>query len=139
MITKKNSRLCMFFEPGFLGTHSQLNLDELQSVDISVLHSLREAAQKVHISEPLLDYMQEILAFTRQSGLYSSGLSTRGALTLSRLAKAWALLQDRAYVIPSDIAFLLPFVTAHRIKSKDGSSSPSHIASEKINHDHQES
>lgn len=126
-------------ERSILSSSSQLDLDELQSIDISILDELRQAVKRVHISEPLLDYLQEILSFTRQSGLYVSGISTRGALTLSRLSKAWALIQDRDYVIPSDISFLLPFVTAHRLKSKDGSTNPSEIANEILSHVHPDS
>lgn len=123
-------------ERSILSLSSQLDLGELQSIDISVIHSLREAAKEVHISDPLLDYMQEILSFTRESGLYVYGLSTRGAIALSKLSKAWALIQGRDYVIPSDISFLLPFVSAHRLKSKEGSKTPKDIADEILSHLH---
>ena len=123
-------------ERSILSLSSQLDVGELQSIDIAVIHSLREAAKEVHISDPLLDYMQEILSFTRESGLYVYGLSTRGAIALSKLSKAWALIQGRDYVIPSDISFLLPFVSAHRLKSKEGSKSPKDIADEILSHLH---
>jgi len=126
-------------ERDILSKSSQLNLDELQSVELSVIHELREAVNTIHISDDLLDYLQEILAFTRESGLYMQGISTRGALALTRLAKAWALIQDREYVIPSDLVFLLPYVTAHRLKSKEGSSSPSDIANEILSNLHPDS
>ncbi len=123
-------------ERSILSLSSQLDVGELQSIDIAVIHSLREAAKEVHISDPLLDYMQEILSFTRESGLYVYGLSTRGAIALSKLSKAWALIQGRDYVIPSDISFLLPFVSAHRLKSKEVSKSPKDIADEILSHLH---
>jgi len=123
-------------EREILSLSTQLDLDQLQSVDISTLTSLKEAVKGVYISEALLDYLQEILSFTRESGLYISGLSTRGAIALSRLSKAWALIQGRDYVIPSDISFLLPFVTAHRIRSKEGSKTPKEITDEILSHLH---
>ena len=126
-------------ERSILGTSSQLELDQLQSVDINVINELRASVNQVHISDDLLDYLQEILAFTRESGLYTQGISTRGALALSRLAKAWALIHNRDYVIPSDLVFLLPYVTAHRLKSKEGSSSPSDIANEILSNLHPDS
>lgn len=126
-------------ERSILGTSAQLELDQLQSVDINVINELRASVNQVHISGDLLDYLQEILAFTRDSGLYTQGISTRGALALSRLAKAWALIHDRNYVIPSDLVFLLPYVTAHRLKSKEGSSSPSDIANEILSNLHPDS
>lgn len=123
-------------ERSILSLKSKLDLDSLQSVDIAVIDSLREAAKEVHLSDALLDYLQEILSFTRESGLYVSGLSTRGAIALSRLSKSWALIQGRDYVIPSDISFLLPFVTAHRLRSKEGSKTPKEIADEILSHLH---
>jgi MoxR-like ATPase len=126
-------------ERSILAASSQLHLDELKSIDPKIIDDLKSAAQKVHISDNLLDYLQEILRFTRESGLYTHGISTRGAISLSRLSKAWALIQDRDYVIPSDIAFLLPFVTAHRLKSKEGSMSPDEIANEILKHVHPDS
>ncbi len=126
-------------ERDILSKTSQLDLDELQSIELDTINSLREAVSKVHLSEELLDYLQEILAFTRDSGLYTQGLSTRGALALTRLSKAWALIQDRNYVIPSDLVFLLPYVTAHRLKSKEGSLSPNEIANEILSNLHPDS
>ncbi len=123
-------------ERSILSSRSQLDLDELQSVDFSIIKRLREAVSEVHISEELLDYLQDILNFTRESGLYVNGLSTRGAISLSKLSKAWALIQGRDYVIPSDLSFLLPYVTAHRLKSKEGSKNPSEISDEILSHLH---
>lgn len=123
-------------ERSILNLSAPLHLNDLQSVDISVLNTLKEAVNAVHLSDALLDYLQEILSFTRHSGLYISGISTRGAMALSRLSKAWAVIQGRDYVIPSDIAFLLPFVSAHRLKSKEGSKTPKDIADEILSHLH---
>jgi len=83
--------------------------------------------------------LQEVLSFTRNSGLYLNGLSTRGAIALSKLSKAWAFVQGRDYVIPEDVSFILPFVTAHRLKSKEGSKSPDEIANEILSHLHPDS
>lgn len=123
-------------ERSILSLSSALDLDDIKGVEISVLNTLRQAVKEVHISEALLDYLQEILSFTRHSGLYINGLSTRGAIALSKLSRAWALIQGRDYVIPSDIAFLLPFVSAHRLKSKEGSKTPKDIADEILSHLH---
>jgi MoxR-like ATPase len=39
----------------------------------------------------------------------------RGSLTLDRLARSWALLAGRHYVVPDDVEFLFPFVIDHRL------------------------
>ncbi len=98
--------------------------------------TLLSAIKTVHLSDALLDYLQEILAFTRESGLYRSGLSTRGALALSSASKAWALIQGRDYVIPDDVTYLLPFITHHRLKAKDRASEPAEIANEILSNVH---
>ncbi len=126
-------------ERSILRQSSALPLDDLHSIDISVLDTLKAESKKVHISDALLDYLQEMLSFTRESGLYESGISTRGAIALSKLSKSWALIQGRDYVIPSDISFLLPFVTGHRLRSKEGSKSPKDIADEILSHLHPDS
>ncbi len=126
-------------ERSILAQHLQLKLEELQSIHPEHLNKLRAAVQQVHISEPLLDYLQGILSFTRESGLYHNGLSTRGALALSKLSRAWALIQGREYVIPSDISFLLPFVTAHRLQSKQSSKTSQEIADEILSNVHPDS
>jgi len=123
-------------ERSILRQKGSLDLDDLQSIDSSSIEELKAGAKEVHISDTLLDYLQEILSFTRESNLYTSGISTRGAIALSKLSKSWAFLQGRDYVIPSDINFLLPFVTAHRLKSKEASKTPGEIADEILSHLH---
>ncbi len=43
------------------------------------------------------------------------GASVRGALSLIRLAKAWAMMAGRTYVTPDDVRELAVPVLAHRI------------------------
>ncbi len=126
-------------ERSILAQHLQLKLDELSPVNPTHIQELRSAVELVHISEALLDYLQAILGFTRESGLYQGGISTRGAVALSKLSRAWALIQGRDYVIPSDISFLLPYVTAHRLSSKEGSKSAHEISDEILSHIHPDS
>jgi len=123
-------------ERSILSLSSQLELDELTSIEPEHIKTLQDAVLKVYISEDLLDYLQEILAFTRESGLYLQGISTRGALALTRLAKAWALIKGRDFVIPEDLVFLLPYVVGHRLRSKEGVSTPSEIANEILSNLH---
>ena len=71
--------------------------------------------QGVHVADSLLDYLQALLEFTRQSGDYRHGLSPRAGLALLRSAQAWALLAGRQYVIPEDVQAVLPAVVSHRL------------------------
>jgi len=83
---------------------------------------LQNQVNKIFASPALLDYLQAIIAFTRQSGEYHAGLSPRAGLALLRAAKAWALLNQREAAIPEDIQAVLPAVAGHRIRSGMGDS-----------------
>jgi MoxR-like ATPase len=76
---------------------------------------LQAQVDKVLMEESLMEYLLSIVQTTRQSELLSLGVSTRGALALSRAAKALALVRGRTYCLPDDIKELAPTVLSHRI------------------------
>jgi MoxR-like ATPase len=84
-------------------------------IDKEQLDAIREAVGGVHASENLLDYLQRLVAFTRQSPEFAVGLSPRGALALLDSAKTWALMHNRGHVVPEDLQLVLPAVAAHRL------------------------
>jgi MoxR-like ATPase len=86
-------------------------------LSIHELEALQDRVRQVYVSPALLDYLQAIIAFTRQSEHYPCGLSPRAGLGLLTAAKAWALLSDRHSVIPEDVQAVLPAVAGHRIRS----------------------
>nr|MBP9655108.1 AAA family ATPase [Rhodocyclaceae bacterium] len=47
------------------------------------------------------------------------GLSPRGALALLAAGRAWALLDGRDHVLPSDIQTVFPHVAMHRLGHGD--------------------
>jgi MoxR-like ATPase len=49
------------------------------------IDELMKKASSVTMSDALLDFMQDIIAFTRESGRFEYGLSTRGALALTAM------------------------------------------------------
>lgn len=101
-------------------------LKSSQTPDISSLlsltqqerESLRDSYENTHVSDAIIELVQEILAFTRESGIFKTGLSPRSALSLIRNARAWALLEGRDFVIPEDILSLLPHIISHRLESR---------------------
>ena len=72
----------------------------------------------VHVAEPLLDYVQALVARTRESGEFEAGLSPRAAIALLRAAQAWALLHGRAGVLPEDVQAVARAVAAHRLERR---------------------
>jgi len=79
------------------------------------LLELQQQVQKVHVAEPLLNYLQDLIAATRSGRWFLQGLSPRAGIAVMRAARAQAFLDGRDYVAPDDIAAVLPQTTAHRL------------------------
>ena len=94
----------------------RIELQNLQAtIDQASLLMLQQQVTQVTTSDALIDYVQALLQFSRQSGNFVCGLSPRAGLALLHASKAWALVQNRGYVIPEDIQAVLPAVTNHRL------------------------
>ncbi len=76
---------------------------------------LRSAAQEIRIDQSLVRYIASITAVTRQSKAVYLGASPRAAVAIMTSAKAYALLQERNFVIPDDIKEVAPYVMHHRL------------------------
>lgn len=112
------------------GTDRRAMLADIDAViQPEQLEALQSAAAGIHISEPLLDYVQALVRFTRESPDIETGLSPRGSLALVAAAKAQALVQDHSGVFPDDVQAIFSVVAGHRLKTSSGSSyrSPSEI------------
>jgi len=79
------------------------------------LLDLQQQVLQVHASEPLLNYLQDLVGATRSGRWFLQGLSPRAAIALVRAAKAQAFLSGRDYVAPDDIVAVLPQTVAHRL------------------------
>jgi len=94
------------------------------------IESTMQKASAVTLSDPLLDFLQDIIAFTRESGLFEYGLSTRGALSLTAMVKSWAMLQGRTYATADDVQMVTGIVCAHRLSFKEGNTTVLRISHE---------
>lgn len=81
----------------------------------SRLQGLQSLVPQVKLSDALLDYVQRLIAYTRQSETCHLGLSPRGAQALVRSAQSWALLQGRTHVLPEDVQAVFAVVAGHRL------------------------
>ncbi|MEO0998193.1 MAG: MoxR family ATPase [Pseudomonadota bacterium] len=79
------------------------------------LTALRAKVDAVRLSEPILDYLQALVHFTRESPNFQYGLSPRGALALRQSARALALIEGRHAVYPDDVQRVLPAIVRHRL------------------------
>ena len=91
-------------------------LDEVrQVVDLSGLSALRDAADAVHTSDDVLDYIIRLVAATRGHPLIIQGASPRATLAVTAMAKAAAFICGRDYVIPEDVSLVFRDVITHRL------------------------
>lgn len=86
-----------------------------QCIDGDQLMAIRTAVGQVHASDNLLDYLQRLVAYTRESAEFAVGLSPRGALALLDCARTWAVMHNRGHVVPEDLQMVLPAVASHRL------------------------
>lgn len=78
----------------------------------------------IYLEPSLLDYIIKIVFATRQPAEYGLGAfvkmieygaSPRATINIAHAAKAWALLQNRHFVIPDDIKMVSKGILRHRI------------------------
>ena len=84
------------------------------------LQALMAQVRQVHVSAALLDYLQALIAATRDGQWFVEGLSPRAGIGVLRLARARALLQGRDFVAPEDLQALLPQALGHRLRPVAG-------------------
>ncbi|MGC9152824.1 MAG: AAA family ATPase [Vulcanisaeta sp.] len=71
--------------------------------------------RKVYVDDSIIRYIVNIVRATRNVHDIKLGASPRAAQILSKLVRAWALINGRDYVIPDDVKQLTPYVLNHRI------------------------
>ena len=84
-------------------------------VNTDTVKNLQTATLAVTIKEPLVGYITDLVAATRSSQLTELGISPRGSIAVSHMAKASALMNGRDYVTEEDIRDVFCDVCAHRI------------------------
>ena len=79
------------------------------------LLGLVQDVRKVDMRDAVLDYVTTLVEKTRTHPQVALGVSPRGALAVCRMAKAYAYLNGRNFVMPEDVAAIFPDVCAHRL------------------------
>ncbi len=79
------------------------------------VNALSLLAREVFISPLVLDYIARVVDATRAATQVRLGASVRGAIALTRAAKAWAIAHGRGFVTPDDVKALAEPVLAHRL------------------------
>ncbi len=104
-------------ERAMLGARDRRDLVATLSPCLSATQilELRKAGQQVLTSPALIEYVQSLLAASREHAEIRIGLSPRAGLALLAAARTHALLEARAHCLPEDVQAVFPYVAAHRL------------------------
>ncbi|MBW1974025.1 MAG: AAA family ATPase [Deltaproteobacteria bacterium] len=94
------------------------SIDPLFTAD-EIMEIQNEITNGIHVSNRVLDYIQDIVDATRNSPLLTAGLSTRGALALLHTSRVDAYFANQDYVSPDNVKFVAPYVIPHRVLFRD--------------------
>ncbi len=81
------------------------------------LINMQQAIEQIYASKAVLNYIQDLIAFSRESSEFHCGLSPRAGLALLTAAKSWAFMEGRQSVLPDDVQIVLASVAGHRLRS----------------------
>ncbi|MDW8260528.1 MAG: AAA family ATPase [Gammaproteobacteria bacterium] len=93
---------------------------------------LQAEVRKLHLADALLDYLQALIAESRQRADIRLGLSPRAGQGLVRAAQAWALLRGSRSVLPEDVQAVFVAVAAHRLHRHDAAAGNGRALAEEI-------
>ena len=99
-------------------------LDPLKDVPASIvseaeLAQFRAALESIQLSDRVVAYAKRFVDATRNDERLDLGVSTRGGVSWIRMARAKAMIENRAYVVPDDLISLAGPCLAHRIVGRN--------------------
>lgn len=86
-----------------------------QAADAAALVSMQQEVRRVAMDDKIIDYITRLAMASRAHPLLRLGISPRGALAVSRMAKACAYLHGRDYTLTEDVQEIFADVCAHRV------------------------
>ena len=90
-------------------------IDGVGRIERSLLEKARADAESIHVSEALAGYVLDLVRASREHARLSLGLSTRGALALTKAARVAAGLRGADFVAPDDVKEVATWVMPHRL------------------------
>jgi MoxR-like ATPase len=79
------------------------------------LMAMREAIEEVHVDPDIEAYIVSVITETRRHRKVTVGSSPRGTLALLKLARSWAAMHGRSYVLPDDVKLFIQPALTHRL------------------------
>jgi len=86
-----------------------------QVIDADGLARIKEIVDRIFVHDNIYKYMIRLVNETRNDDYIELGISPRGMIALTRMAKAIAFLEGRRYVIPEDVEAVFSDVAKHRL------------------------
>ncbi len=84
-------------------------------VDRDQLLMMRAVVESIYVHADIERYIAQLVAETRKDRRVTVGASPRGSLALLKLARSWAALDERSFVLPDDIKIFAVPALAHRL------------------------
>jgi MoxR-like ATPase len=100
------------------GARQRERIDLKAEITAEQLLQLQHAVELVHVSEAIEAYIVSLTAATREHPHVQVGASPRGSLALYQLARAFAMVQERDFVLPDDVKAMALPALAHRLLLK---------------------
>lgn len=80
-----------------------------------VFLQMRRMVEDIYVDPDIEGYIVDLVAKTRRHPQVAVGCSPRGSLALLKLARAWAAMQGRTYVLPDDVKLFAQAALGHRL------------------------
>jgi len=80
-----------------------------------IFRAMQACVEQVYVDPDVRRYMVDLVVATRHHPQVVVGVSPRGSLALLKLARSWAAIQGREFVIPDDIKVFTQPALAHRL------------------------
>jgi len=79
------------------------------------LKQIQQAIANVTLSAPVVDYIIELVTYTREAQSLAASLSPRASMALAKSARAWAYIEGRDFALPEDVQAVFSSVCQHRL------------------------
>ncbi|MDN3389849.1 MoxR family ATPase [Pseudoalteromonas sp. APC 3691] len=79
------------------------------------LAAIQSQISQITLSSPVIDYIIELVNYTRTSNAFASSLSPRASMALAKAARSWAFIDGRDFVMPEDVQAVFTSVCQHRL------------------------
>ena len=80
-----------------------------------IFNAMRRVVEEVYVDPDVQRYIVDLVTKLRKHRQVVIGASPRGSLALVKLARAWATIQGRNYVVPDDVKYFAGNTLGHRL------------------------